>query len=54
VKLWKLPEDGISANAQANNISVLNIQSPRANSVRFHPTAENVSLGPEMQSWQWL
>jgi hypothetical protein len=47
VKIWKLPEDGITDENQASSISVLNVQSSRANSVRFHPTAENVSIDPE-------
>jgi hypothetical protein len=44
VKIWKLPEDGITAGEQASTLAVLNVQSPRANSVKFHPTAENVTM----------
>lgn len=43
VKIWKLPENGITAGDQASTLAVLNVQSPRANSVKFHPTAENVT-----------
>ncbi|KAI9280147.1 hypothetical protein BC943DRAFT_311248 [Umbelopsis sp. AD052] len=42
VKVWKLPEEGITAGEQASTLSTLNVKSPRANSLKFHPTAENV------------
>ncbi|KAJ2964160.1 hypothetical protein NQZ79_g965 [Umbelopsis isabellina] len=42
VKVWRVPEDGISGDSQATCSSTMSIQAPRTNSVKFHPTADNI------------
>jgi hypothetical protein len=44
VKVWRVPEDGISSDSQATCTSTISVQAPRTNSVKFHPTADNVSF----------
>ncbi|KAG2181261.1 hypothetical protein INT43_008844, partial [Umbelopsis isabellina] len=42
VKIWRVPEDGISGDSQATCSSTMSIQATRTNSVKFHPTADNI------------